>query len=111
MKMKQNLSEQQAGASMTSVVDAAVRRIEQMEKLFDYVWMEYRTHTPSDLEPDAMCRSAVKQLSEYYFGGQWQEDYALDEQRCLPDDLKRGVLSQDGLYDLFCTLREQKIIQ
>ena len=41
-----------------------------------------------------------KMLEDYYSSGQWLEDYEADEQGLLPDDLKRGVLSQDALYDL-----------
>lgn len=32
--------------------------------------------------------------------GQWLEDYELDSAGLLPKELKRGVLSQDGLYNL-----------
>jgi len=32
--------------------------------------------------------------------GQWLADYELDEAGGLPPDLKRGVLSEDGLYNL-----------
>ena len=42
----------------------------------------------------------VLALSAYYSGGQWLADYEADERGELPRDLKRGVLSQDGLYDL-----------
>ena len=36
----------------------------------------------------------------YYTSGEWREDYEADERGELPPDLKRGVLSQDALYDL-----------
>ena len=39
-------------------------------------------------------------LETYYTSGQWRDDYEADERGELPPDLKRGVLSQDGLYDL-----------
>ena len=42
-----------------------------------------------------------KILEDYYTSGQWRKDYEADEQGLLPKDLKRGVLSQDALYDLF----------
>jgi hypothetical protein len=32
--------------------------------------------------------------------GEWKEDYEADEAGKLPSELKRGVLSQDGLYNL-----------
>jgi len=42
----------------------------------------------------------LRQLREYMDSGQWQRDYASDEAGEIPSGLKRGVLSQDGLYDL-----------
>lgn len=38
-------------------------------------------------------------LEEYYQGGDWMEDYEADERGELPDDLIRGVLSEDAVYD------------
>ena len=39
-------------------------------------------------------------LKEYYESGLWLSDYEADERGELPADLKRGVLSQDGLYNM-----------
>lgn len=37
-----------------------------------------------------------------YLDGDWRQDYEADEQGRIPKDMKRGVLSQDGLYNLVC---------
>ena len=42
----------------------------------------------------------------YYTGGQWQKDFTDDEAGKLPRDLKRGVLSEDAVYD-FLALRDE----
>ena len=42
----------------------------------------------------------VQRLSEYMDSGQWRRDFEADEAGCLPSDLPRGVLSEDGLYNL-----------
>ena len=42
----------------------------------------------------------VRALSEYYGSEAWNEDLAADEAGRLPSDLKRGVLSEDGIYDV-----------
>ena len=42
----------------------------------------------------------MQELSAYYGSEEWHADLAEDEAGNLPRDLKRGVLSQDGLYDL-----------
>ena len=64
-----------------------IERVEKYEKLFD----------------EALARrdpEKLRLLEAYYTSGTWQDDYEADERGELPPDLKRGVLSQDGLYDL-----------
>ena len=64
-----------------------IERVEKYERLFDEA---------------ATSRDPVKLqlLDAYYTSGQWKEDYEADERGELPPDMKRGVLSQDALYDL-----------
>ena len=40
-------------------------------------------------------------LSDYYGSDMWKQDFADDEAGRLPQDLKRGVLSEDGIWNLF----------
>ena len=51
---------------------------------------------------------ALKELEDYYTSPEWQEDYAADEAGLLPEGLKRGVLSQDGISDLLDRFRDLK---
>ena len=39
-------------------------------------------------------------LQQYYGSEVWKQDYAADEAGLLPADLKRGVLSEDGIWNL-----------
>jgi hypothetical protein len=64
-----------------------IERVERYERLFDEAAV---SHAPEIL----------RLLDAYYTSGQWREDYEADERGELPPDLKRGVLSQDTLYDL-----------
>ena len=48
----------------------------------------------------------IDELEHYYTGGQWQKDFADDEAGRLPQGLKRGVLSEDAVYD-FLALRDR----
>ena len=50
----------------------------------------------------------LKELEAYYTSPEWQEDYAADEAGLLPDGLRRGVLSQDGISDLLDRFRDLK---
>lgn len=39
-------------------------------------------------------------LVDYYYSGAWSDDREADENGEIPDDLPRGVLSEDAIYDL-----------
>lgn len=48
----------------------------------------------------------IKVLDEYYGSNEWKQDFADDEAGLLPADLKRGVLSEDGIWNLLSDARE-----
>ena len=50
----------------------------------------------------------LKELEAYYTSPEWKEDYEADKAGLLPDGLKRGVLSQDGISDLLDRFRDLK---
>ena len=52
------------------------------------------------------ARQAIQELSAYYGSEEWKQDYADDEAGRLPQDLKRGVLSEDGIWNLLTDSRE-----
>ena len=43
---------------------------------------------------------ALRELSDYYSSPLWLQDFEDDEAGRLPANLKRGVLSEDAVYDL-----------
>ena len=51
-------------------------------------------------------REALRILEDYYSSGKWLADYEADEAGAYPPELKRGVLSQDGLYELLSLFNE-----
>ncbi len=44
----------------------------------------------------------IEKLEKYYTGKLWREDFDADSAGLLPCDLKRGVLSEDGVYNMLC---------
>ena len=54
----------------------------------------------SALEEFRAIQYDVEELDRYYSSPEWREDYKLDEQGLIPEDIKRGVLSEDGLYNM-----------
>lgn len=51
-------------------------------------------------------RDAVSELEAYYESVEWRRDFAADEAGLLPKDLPRGVLSEDGIYNVLEDYRE-----
>ncbi|MBR5509597.1 MAG: DUF4298 domain-containing protein [Lachnospiraceae bacterium] len=76
-----------------------INRIRQMEFYFDTIQNAVREDAVS-ARNDASIQEMFRILMEYYENGQWLADYECDERGELPVDLKRGVLSEDGVYDL-----------
>lgn len=83
---------------MDSKILEAVYRIAQMELCFELL-QKYAKENRSALHENAMFMELLRKLTEYYEGGQWLRDYELDESGLLPPDMKRGVLSQDAVYN------------
>ena len=48
----------------------------------------------------------IKTLNQYYGSEEWKRDFADDEAGRLPADLKRGVLSEDGIWNLLSDAKE-----
>ncbi|KAG4107030.1 hypothetical protein H8356DRAFT_921623 [Neocallimastix lanati (nom. inval.)] len=70
-----------------------------MEEKLDEVTPKIRAFEAS-LETMNKVFEDMKILSDYY-SNEWKQDYEADEEGKIPKDLKRGVLGQDTLYDLF----------
>ena len=89
------------------MVSKSVERIKEMEEIFDEA-----THKLNNLENAIreLCeyQSEIEKLEAYYTGDEWKEDYSLDEEGKLPSDLKRGMLSEDGIFDLLERVKELK---
>ena len=62
--------------------EAAIRALDEALTGYENILDEYRT------------------LEDYYGSFEWRDDFDADEQGLLPEDLKRGVLSEDAVYDL-----------
>ena len=81
----------------------AVERVRFMEAAMDALQSAWNHAGTAALE-DPEMENHLRQLTEYMDSGQWLQDYELDEAGGFPPDLKRGVLSQDGLYNLLAEI-------
>ena len=76
-----------------------IERITDMEQRFNRVdealrALEIAMDTIISLEDD------ILELDAYYSGDEWKADFRSDELGRLPQDLKRGVLSEDAIWNL-----------
>ena len=81
-------------------------RIKDMEARFDRVKAALEDVKEAE-EKLGEFSEDIDILRAYYESGQWQKDFEADEQGKLPKDLKRGVLSEDGLWNLLDDIYER----
>ena len=72
-----------------------IERIQYMEQLLDFV-----IKARKEQDKQERIQEAIRILSEYYGSDEWTQDFADDEAGRLPKDLKRGVLSEDGIWNV-----------
>ena len=77
----------------------AISRIKKMERYLEEVQCA-TNNTPDIVRQTPALQKKISKLAHYYESGLWLQDYERDEEGMLPQDLKRGVLAQDTLYEL-----------
>ena len=76
-------------------IRALTERITAMEGAYDLLRTAVRK---KKAYPE--IREDADNLARYMDSGEWQRDFEADGRGEVPGDLKRGVLSEDGLYNL-----------
>ena len=86
-------------------INYAIERITQMENLFDNALavIKQPAKTSKMLEE---LNEDIAILDKYYGSEQWKQDLADDEAGRFPGGLKRGILSEDGIWNLLSDYRE-----
>ena len=85
-----------------------IERIIQMEKHLDRASAAVMELSAA-LDKYVEAQEAITALSEYYGSDDWKQDYADDEAGRLPAGLKRGVLSEDGIWNLLSDSQELNV--
>ena len=70
---------------MESILDKANQKMDALEKKI------------AELED---FQTEIQKLEAYYTSQQWKDDLAIDEAGKFPEKLKRGVLSEDGIWNM-----------
>ena len=76
-----------------------VERITEMEEKLHAALAAVRA-MESALDLYAEAQEEIRALEAYYTGDAWRADFEADEQGLLPEGLRRGVLSEDGIAQL-----------
>ena len=77
-----------------------IQRIVRMEEKHDRIRDVMDRLLPL-LEEYGSLQEEISELAEYY-QREWRRDYEDDEKGKFPSELKRGILSEDTLYELLC---------
>ena len=76
-----------------------IERIQEMEERFIRA-AKAVTDLSAAAEQYAAAQDDLAALEHYMTCGAWRRDFEADEAGRLPADLKRGVLSEDALWNL-----------
>ena len=75
------------------------QRIYEMEDIRDKAVQKMDALAEKMAEYEAF-QPEIRKLEAYYTSPQWKEDFAADEAGEYPESLKRGVLSEDGIWNV-----------
>ena len=87
---------------------AQIERIKQMELYLDRASSAVMQLSAA-LDNYIDVQESISALDEYYSSDDWKQDYADDEAGLLPPNLRRGVLSEDAVWNLLSDTKEMNI--
>jgi hypothetical protein len=84
-----------------------IERIERMEQNLERATDALRVLNDALDEYEA-AQDALHELDTYYCSDTWKQDFSDDEQGKFPNTLKRGVLSEDAIWNVLEDYRALK---
>ena len=84
-----------------------IARIRKMERHLDRALAAVKRLSAA-LDKWEAVQDDIDALDKYYSSGEWRQDFEDDEAGKLPADLKRGVLSEDGIDSVLERFRDLK---
>ena len=83
----------------------------QIERITHYETLLNEAEDALSLLGDALeayhaVQEKIRELDDYYGSDEWRQDFEDDEAGKLPSDLPRGVLTEDGIWDVLTDERE-----
>ena len=93
--------------NVSNLMDEQLQRIRKMERHLVRAASALK-RLSSALDKYEEAKPDIAALASYYGSDDWKQDFAADEAGLLPKNLKRGVLSEDGIWNV---LEENKELQ
>ena len=84
-----------------------IERITYMEQILDEA-TEAVSSLSEALEKYSTVQDKLQELIAYYTSEQWRQDFDDDSAGKIPNNLKRGVLSEDAVYNLLADITDLK---
>ena len=84
-----------------------IERITYMEQILDEA-TEAVSSLSEALEKYSAIQNKLQELIAYYSSEQWRQDFDDDSAGKIPSNLKRGVLSEDAVYNLLTDTTDLK---
>ena len=91
--------------NVSNLMDEQLQRIRKMERHLNRASAALK-RLSSALDKYDETKKDIAALASYYGSDDWKQDFAADEAGRLPKNLKRGVLSEDGIWNLLEAHRE-----
>lgn len=88
-----------------NITNEQLFRISYYEELYDKIKKALAELETAISEFEAL-KPDIAHLASYYESDGWKKDFEDDEAHILPQNLKRGVLSEDGIYLLLDAVKE-----
>ncbi len=84
-----------------------INRIQKMEKRLGHASQVVKKLAAA-LDDYIETQEDIRALESYYGSDEWKKDLADDEAHRLPEGLKRGVLSEDAIWNM---LEDYRIVK
>ena len=84
-----------------------IERITYREQILDEATKAVSSLSEA-LEKYSAVQDKLQELIAYYSSKQWRQDFDDDSAGRIPRDLKRGVLSEDAVYNLLADSTDTK---
>lgn len=83
-----------------------LERVIYMEEAYERI----KEALAAEDHPEERLREDLRELQAYYEGPDWLADFDAESDGVFPQELKRGILAEDTIYDLLTEVYDRGIL-